>query len=331
MLLDWNLRMHIVTPTVWWHQDEAHLALMDTVSRQLAQYEIVNPGAFPNLRDDQTLYVATDFGGEHREAEHETTGVLLVDSTSLGHWLPSQKTLRAKYLPDGRRMSYKGLNDHRKQQALPAFLSSANRLNGLLFLIVVDKRLGSMFSNTGSLSRNAIDYPSLDKWPLQRIERALRATSVVSLLLRGLSGPSQNLTWFLDEDEIVANEARLREFINLFGTVLNNYLCHSLGHCRIGTTACDSGTRDIEDLVAIPDLAIGALADVLPSLAGAGGLSTSLTTMLSRELKPKTRALMNWIAIKGHPLRRCVLVLEPSSTSSKCRASLVQFDGFTFL
>lgn len=323
--------MSLVTPTVWRHRDETRLALMDVVSRQLAQYEIANPGIFPNLRDDQTLFVATDFGGEHREAVYETTGVLLVDSESVGNWLPLQNALRAKYLPDGRRMSYKGLNDQRKQRALPVFLSSANLLNGLLFLVVVDKRLGSMFSNTGCLSRKSIDYPCLDKWPLQRIERALRATSLVSLLIRGLSGQGQNLAWFLDEDEVVANEARLREFIDLFGSVLSNYLSHSLGHCRIGTTACDSGTREIEDLVAIPDLAVGALTDVLPELACAGGLDTSLTTMLPKGLKLKTRALMNWIAIKGQPLRRCVLVLEPSSTSSKCRVSLLKFDGFTFL
>jgi len=323
--------MSKVNSMVWWHRDDAHLALMGALSRQLAQYEIARPGIFPNLRNDKTLFVATDFGGEHREATYETTGVLLVDSESVGKWLPAQRKLREKYLSDGRRMSYKGLNDQRKQLALPAFLDASNLLNGLLFLVVVDKRLGSMFSNTGALSRESIDYPKLDKWPLQRIERALRAASLVSLLIRGLSGQGQNLMWFLDEDEIVANEMCLREFIDLFGALANNYLAHPLGHCRIGTTASDNGTREVEDLVAIPDLAIGALADALPELASAGGLDTLLTTMLPKGLKPKALTLMNWIATKGEPLRRCVLVLDPSPTSNQCRSTLLRFDGLSFI
>lgn len=320
--------MPIAMPTAWWHEDDTRLAVMNSLSRQLAQHEIANPGALPNLRNDPTLFVATDFGGEHRDAAYESTGVLLVGSESVWNWLPLQRALRAEYLPDGRRMSYKGLNDRQKQRALPAFLSSTNLLNGLLLLVLVDKRLGSMFSNTGGLSREALSYPRLGLWPLQRIERALRATSLVSLLIRGLSCQGQHLTWFLDEDEIVANETRLREFIDVFAAVSSSYLPHLLGHCRIGTTACDNGSREIEDLAAIPDIAIGALADTVPELAHGGGLSTSLTTMLPEGLKPKTRPVMDWIATSSAPLRRCVFVLSPSPTTDRCQASLLRFDSF---
>lgn len=319
--------MSVAIPTVWWHDDDARLALLNSVSRQLAQYEIADPGSLPNLRNDPALFVATDFGGAHREATYETTGVLLAGSESVWSWLPLQKALRVEHMSDGRRMSYKGLNDRQKQRALPAFLSSANLLNGLLLLVIVDKRLGSMFSNSGRLSRESLDYPRLDLWPLQRIERVLRATSLVSLLMRGLSRQGQDLTWFLDEDEVVANETRLREFIDVFGSVSSHYIPHLLGHCRIGTTACDNGSREIEDLAALPDLAIGALADVLPELVRGDGLGTSLTTMLPEGLKPKTRTVMSWIATRGAPLRRCVLVLSPSPTSAKCQVSLLRFDG----
>src|SRR6478609_1558607 len=37
------------------------------------------------------------------------------------------------------------------------------------------------------------------------------------LLLRGLSGPGQDVWWFTDQDEIVANEQRLRSFVSLTG------------------------------------------------------------------------------------------------------------------
>lgn len=320
-----------MSSAIWWHQDEARLALMDAISRQLAHYEIVRPGIFPNLRNDDTLFVATDFGGEHRKAAYETTGVLLVDSSSVRKWLLAQREFREKYLPDRRRMSYKGLNDQHKQLALPAFLSASNLLNGLLLLVVVDKRLGSIFSNSGRLSREAVNYPKLDRWPLQRIDRALRITSFVSLLLRGLGRQGQNLMWFLDEDEIVANPTWLREFIDLFGSVSSNYLDQSLGHCQIGATAIDNGNREVEDLVAIPDFAIGAVSDALPELVNAGGLDTSLTTMWPTGLKSKTRTLMNWIATKGAPLRRCVLVLDPSLNSNQCRITLLRLDQFLLI
>jgi hypothetical protein len=304
--------------------------MMNLMSRQLARYEFVHPGALPNVRNDPTLFVASDFGGKHPHSMYETAGILCAGSNSVHSWLRRQQDLRAHLLPDARRMSYKGLNDGLKRRALPMFLEAANSLNGVLLAVLIDKRLGSLFSNTGKLAREAIDYPRLDSWPLSSLESVLRATTFVSLLLRGLSRPGQNLLWFLDQDDIAANETRLRDLVHLFQTVSGHFLPHDLGHCRIGTTACDDGSRNIEDLAALPDLAIGALADALPEMVQDGLLSSSpLTVTFSRASKPKARQIVDWFADNAAPLRRIVLLLDQSPDSDKCRVSTLRLEGLS--
>jgi hypothetical protein len=103
----------------------------------------------------------------------------------------------------------------------------------------------------------------------------LRVVHIVSFFLAGLSRAHQNVIWITDEDEIAANDNRMRELTNLFGNISSHYLPHSMGHFRCGTMKSDDGSRQLEDLASIPDLVAGAkrLVYIIEPVAGSSALS----------------------------------------------------------
>jgi hypothetical protein len=248
----------------WFHEDEApHLGSMNVTSAVIALTEQRQPGIIPDLRRTPSFFIGSDTGGLHSSAEYEVTGFLCSNLEALGDWERDRSKLRATLLPDSRRMSYKGLNDKHRRRALVPFLHAANRISGLLFVIAIDRHVRTIFDAPFGISESVKQVPELQRWKSQSIERLMRTIHVASLLTRGLSAEGQDLWWFTDEDEIAANEERLRLMVNLFAVVSSHCLSHNMRHMRIGTTKSDTGRRDIEDYVAICDLASGTVQDCL--------------------------------------------------------------------
>lgn len=320
----------ILTPATpaWWHVDDPELGLMNVVSRSIADFEGKYHGGLPDMRDTAKLLVASDYGGSHREAPYETMSLLITDAPSVDEWQTRRHHLRATYLPDGRRLSYKGLNDAKKRTAVLPFLRAANGLRGLVLAVLFDKRLESLFQTEGKLRSDDPELVEFAAWKPSTVERMLRYIHFVSLVLRGLSAPDQDVLWISDQDEVVANEMRLRQVVMAFGNVLSHYVPHNLGHIRLGTTASDTGARDVEDLVSIPDLVAGASTDVIPGLVSRGGLSAGRIMIPAYPgIKTKARDLMDWFSDNSHPLRRVVCILDEGKERSKCRVTCVRFHG----
>ena len=110
---------------------------------------------FPVL-DGPTLTIYSDYSGSSRGSRFETICILLIDSARAGLWDAMRSEARQAFLSDGRRMSFKGLNDNQKRRALPAFLAAANQLQGVCCVIAIDKHVGL---------RHPLDRPPL---PLPR-------------------------------------------------------------------------------------------------------------------------------------------------------------------
>lgn len=147
------------------------------------------------------------------------------------------------------------------------------------------------------------------------------------MLLRGLSASGQDVLWITDEDDIVANKSRLNQFVSALANVASHYLTHDLGHFRVATTASDTGARDVEDIVAIPDIVAGALVDVLPDLAAQGAFrAVGLTFPAIASPKAKARKVMDWLSDNRYPLRRLVCVVDRGAVE-KYRVSCVRFHG----
>jgi hypothetical protein len=312
----------------WFHEYAEHLGAMNVLSSLIANLEQKYANSVPNLRQQPTLLIGSDYSGSHQAAPFEITSLLITNFESLGPWDEQRTRLRGRFLPEKRRMSYKALNDGHRRAALMPFLNAANRIPGLLLSVAIDKNLSTIFNRELSDPTKPTRKEELfDGWKPATIERAMRTVHFASLLLRGLSNQEQDLWWFTDQDEIVANEQRLRSFVSVMGNVASHYLPHTLRHMRIGTTALDSGRRDIEDFVAIPDFAAGVLQETLNSSYARRLLNArSLFVPTSQEFGSKARRIMDWFADNSQPLRRLTFIFDEPE-EGKPRITSVRFHG----
>jgi hypothetical protein len=156
----------------------------------------------------------------------------------------------------------------------------------------------------------------------------LRVTHLLAFLLAGLTREGQNLFWFTDEDAIAPNSKRLTELTQILAAATSAILPHNMGHLRCGTTASDNGTRQIEDLAAIPDLAVGSLVELASKYdAEASFPSSQLVVPTPRSVSEKARLLMDWFSDPRVPLRRQVLVVVPADGGVGLTVKRLRFHG----
>lgn len=229
----------------------------DTVIRQL---EIANIDRLPDLSSSPTLILASDYGGQHKGATHETFSFLTADLARCGEWNEERQRVRDTFFTERRRMSFKGLNDQQRRSALLPFLYAADRVPGLLTTILVNKRVGRSLKLT--LKDREQLPPFVAEWPIHVLQKLIFVAHLGALLLAGLSSPGQNVLWFTDNDDFVANDQRVIDLTPVFAGIISGYVGHSLGHFRLGTMKCDTGDLQIEDLTAIPDLVSGAACEI---------------------------------------------------------------------
>ena len=310
----------------WFHEHAPLLGAANALSAVIAAIERKHPCSIPNLRDLPTLLIGSDYSGFHKGAQFEVTSFVATNFEKIGKWDAERTRLREQYLPEQRRMSYKALNDGHRRAALIPFLNIANQIPGLLVSIAVDKNVTTIFDRDTEAGEHAYGHPFFDGWKPAPVERAMRSIHFASILLRGLSRAGQDLWWFTDQDEIVANEQRLRSFVTLMATVSSHYLPHDLRHMRIATTASDTGRRDIEDFVAIADFAAGALQEVLTTGSGRQLLDApSLFVPAEQEIGTKVRRIMDWFADNTQPLQRLTLIVD--SVPGASRVTSLRFHG----
>lgn len=288
---------------------------MNLLSASVAKAEQRHPGIIPDLRQTPTLLLGSDYGGMHKTADFEVITLLASNLESIHPWDGARSAIRDLLLPDRRRISFKTLNDRHRQSALRPFLKTANQIRGLLLSVAIHRSLQSVFKTHGKLEKTDLNSPELEGWKPTTAERALRVIHLASLLVRGLSRTGQDLLWMTDEDDMVANERRLRSFVNLFATISGHYIPHTIGNVRIGTTVSDTGRRDIEDYIAICDLAAGALQHLLTD-GGAQAVLNAPSVFLPKEQKlaNKVSDILDWFSDNEHPLKRLTLILDESTT-----------------
>ena len=154
--------------------------------------------------------------------------------------------------------------------------------------------------------------PEFAGWKDHAFERLFSVTSLLGVLVAGLSAPDQNIWWLTDQDEIVANDQRMQTTTKVFGAVLGRYLPHKLGALRCGTDLFDQGVGHIRDLVGLTDLASGAFADMWHSNSTHCALPTGSEFVPSTaSVPPKARVIVEWFSREGKPLKKLVCVFDP--------------------
>jgi hypothetical protein len=156
-----------------------------------------------------------------------------------------------------------------------------------------DKRLGDLCTSEGLYKRAKEEGIIQGTWKGRSFEQMMRIVQLVSTLLAAVAVKDQNIYWISDMDECFATEGRKLDTARMMSSFTSEYIKHSLGELGVGTTEIDEGDRLEEDLTAIPDLAAGAICDLLNRMHQHLGTFPVIPTFVP-SLKGKTDLISSW-------------------------------------
>lgn len=295
--------------------------LMARFSESIREMESQRAGTLPNLRIGRTIFVGSDIGGHQATSRFTVYSFLLADLSACSGWIERSTNVRKAYLGDGRRMSFKNLNDRNRQRALNAFLDAGGAIRGIVVSVAVEKGVKLVDAVRPDSPETA---KALSLWKPATLERLLVVVHWISLLLSGLSRSGQDVLWITDEDDIAANDAMLTELTALFVTVASHYLDHDLGHLSIGTSRSDNGSRELEDLLAIPDLVAGALAEALSRGSNNASIPSKGLLAPLPVLSRKTHRIVAWMSESNIHLKNLSCVITRGSTGAPIQSRWIR-------
>jgi hypothetical protein len=310
----------------WRLESRPELGLLNKLSDMLRAEGERRPNRLPDLSSCEWLFAGSDYSGQHADAPYEAYTIMLADLARCADWEKARRSVRSRWLADGRRVSYKTLRDRQQERALLPLLEAADSIPGLLLTVLVDRDIENLFRLTEE-ERTEENLGIFVGWPRGSLEKLLRVVHLLSLMVAGLSRAGQNLVWITDEDEIAANESRLNELVIAFSNVASHYLPHTLGHLRVGTTDSDTGSRDLEDLVTVADLASGAAADSLGRYRGVRGwpAAPGILVPAAAGTPGKATMIMSWYARDdAAKLKRFIYLIDQDAESGKRRVSALR-------
>lgn len=300
---------------------------LNTLSGIFARAELRHPGGLPYLRAAKQLFVGSDYGGEHNSSKYQTIAFFMADMDQCAAWQPVWEDVRNRSRLGRRRIAFKNINDTVRADALMRFLNAANMIPGLVVVFAIHKLAGSMFGSGNKLVPASLTFQPLRALPAPVAEKLMRIVHLLGLLIAGFSSPNQDVLWVTDEDGIAANSTRVRYLVDALGLVLSNLLSHRLGNVRVATVNQDKDDLSLEDLLAIPDIAAGCLADVLSAICPHGAPPPGFELPRSESASLKARRVLDWYSDNTQPLRRMSIVIDQKAHPSRIRATHLRFHG----
>ena len=273
--------------------------------------KIISSYELPNLCGS-VIYAVSDYSGSHKTSRYQTISVLFADLENSRDWEIYRRQIRQKYLADGRRLSFKGLNDKQKQDALIPFLNAANSIRGVSVTLVISKAIDNLYLLKNDVEVAHKSFGLESKWKFHSLETAIRVAHFVSILTAGLSKDNQDVYWISDEDELFANVQKTQDLQKIIGKLSAISIKHKLKNLGMGTTTIDEGDRFEEDLTAIPDLIAGAMSEIATKLAqfSGGRIPNNLALPFSSEFTTKTDIISSWIWSNSPSLPKVVIIVE---------------------
>jgi hypothetical protein len=270
----------------WSFIERIHFPWLQQLYRRLPKNKVP-------LLSGEVLLIGTDSSGMQRGSRYVVVGAIVMDMTHSPTWHRDRLRIRRDILRDGRRMSYKNLNDAQRRKALVPFLEAADQINGICLLMAFDKRLGRLCTWEGLYEKAKLEGIIKGKWNQSNLEQMMRTVQLVSTLLAAVAVRGQNIYWISDLDECFATEERKMDTARMMSSFTSEYIKHDLGELGIGTTEIDEGDRLEEDLTAIPDLAAGAVSDLLNQMHHHLGTIPLVPTFVPT-LSGKTDLIASW-------------------------------------
>jgi len=265
----------------------------------------------PDLRafDNRTVALFSDYGGEHKESKYYTYSFLVTGLDLAVGFQQRMAGIRQQHGLDESEIAYKRFREGRMRTALPDYLMALNNLlPGLLFTLVVDKKIKSLFGVETKDDREAVREHLMavgfgSKKP-DVIEKTLRITHMAALLAGLLAHDGQKIFWMTDNDPISEGKRGASETLSLFARAVEIYTREGVSFDLVGGgTAFVERHTDTLDLLSAADIVCGALSDYLTKREGVAECDI--------KVKEGSDRVLQWMPLNGVGLRKIVLMMRP--------------------
>lgn len=261
----------------------------------------------PDFGDDK-LFVLSDGSGRSGAHRCRVQSFLIFSGRQSPDWPRLRYELREQF-PDERRISYKALSPtSHLQSRLAPFLSVADTLHGWCVTVSVHnsiKRIVTEHEKSLTIWQHIAALEG--QWKPAQFENMLRIVHFLSLFLAECNASCKDLEWVSDQDDIFANDERCRDVVNVLRLCLGSYIPNVSGNVRVGPAVLGTAEifgLEVEDLLAIPDLAAGAIADFVTLRETHG------------KLPDKAVCILKWLSRSSVALSKCSIEFRPDSVKN---------------
>lgn len=258
------------------------------------------------------LMLGSDYSGDHRKSRFKVYGFVLANADTSPSWPSRVDLVRREFLKDGRRMSFKNMNDGHRRRALVPFLEATEALDGHVVVVAVTKELTWLTSSPTSRTQSEVSQTLKARWDHVACEEMVRVAHFFAMLLGAWSSPGMHVSWFTDDDMIVANENRLDDMHLWAAKISSFYTKHPLGEFMFNKVSVFPENRSYEDFLAIPDLAAGMFAEVLANRTKDSELPNS-RIRIDAELSEKSDVISSWFAHSLGTLKKTCILIDKKS------------------
>lgn len=279
---------------------------------RLLKEELAKLTDIPELRDNESILILSDYGGQHKQAKFKTYTFLICGFDKLGMFFQEMKKLRQQHKLDDpfKEYEYKELRYGPIKRSLERYLEYANTLvPGFLVNIAIDKQIQSVFGRdlkeTARQLGPVLKENELGEWEGEAIEKVLRICHPIALFLAVLSKPGQKLLWMSDHD-VINEDGKNRDFSHtqkIFLRVLRIYTEND--YDIYGFAKPFDKSAMTADLLSLTDLSAGAFQDLLKG-------HYERNTMDVSEQKAE---VIRWMGREGLSLRKFHFIVLPDGNS----------------
>jgi hypothetical protein len=241
-------------------------------SRWLAD-KICNIEELPDFSDDKSIFVMSDYGGEHPHAVFNTYSFLISSLDRMSRFKHEMHVLRERHGLNApfKKFAYKDLAYGPMGRSLEEFLHiSDQHVHGVLVTVSVETSVPSLFGPEKSATqRGLVDLLSandLGEWGSGEAEKLLRICHPVAMFLALLTHTGQKFLWMSDRDTITDDGSK-RTFENSQQVFLHALRMYTDNEYEIyGFAKPFEKEPFTSDLLSLADFAAGAVQDVLQHL-----------------------------------------------------------------
>lgn len=267
----------------------------------------------PNLRafNSESIGVFSDYSGEG-DGNYFIYSFLVCAFNCRELFHREMRIIRQTSGLGDKELAFKDLRMGSMRKVLPQYLAELEKyVPGLLFTLIIDKRLKSVFGSTDGKEKkelaSIIDNLGFGTWMPREAEKLMRIIHTSALLAGLLGHEGQKLFWMTDHDNICPNPETFKRVLALFQNVTPLYAEHPFPLIG-GAMPFEERSVDFLDILSAADLTAGALQHYL----------TRRDTMPAEDLTVREGAevILKWLGHQGLGLKKITMMLAPGENDT---------------